>query len=218
MTAATLALFTAFSITTTQAAGLLFDSSFESGVAVPGGVGGWDLENGAAFSTVVAHTGTHSIADFGANGVPIDFQFLPATTGSRWDLTGFGYTPGMVPQTSGPVFGIIQLTFFSGPAGTGTDLGTVETSPGTAKASAQINLDSAINTWIPLDTGIVTAPAGAQSIAAYSLVVNFTSLTSTPQGAYFDDLTLVQVPEPGSAGLLACGLLGLGFAMKRQRA
>jgi hypothetical protein len=204
---------------TAPAAGLLSDSGFESGTPVPSGIGGWGIFNGAAFSQVVAHNGLWSMADFTPSGnVPGSFQFLAATPGSQWDLTGFGLTTGLPPQSAGPVFGLIQLTFFSGPNGTGTDLGTVETSPGNAKGSGQITAASPINTWIPLDTGIATAPAGAQSIGAYSIFVNFTSLTTAPLGAYFDDLTLTQVPEPSSLAILGLGLVVAGCGLRRQRA
>jgi hypothetical protein len=202
----------------TSHANLLSDPGFESGTPVGSGVGGWGTFNGAAFSTTVAHSGTFSMADFAANNVPGSYQFLPATPGSEWDLTGFAFQTGVTNQSSGAVFGVIQLTFFSGPAGTGSNLGTVETSPGNALTSPQINSASPVNTWVSLDTGIATAPAGAQSIGAYTIFVNFTTLTTQPQGAYFDDLVLTQVPEPSSLALLGLGFAAAGFGLRRQRA
>src|SRR5690242_10742086 len=95
--------------TSTQAQ--LSDPSFESGTAVGSGVGGWGLFNGAAFSNAKARTGTMSMLDAAAGNVPGSFQFLPATGGSQWDLTGYGLSTGLPPQSSGPVFGLIQVTF-----------------------------------------------------------------------------------------------------------
>jgi PEP-CTERM motif-containing protein len=192
---------------------LLIDPGFEAQTTSPtnDGVGGWSLFNGAAFSTDVARTGTHSMKDFGNGSVPGSFETFPASPGQQFELTGFGLTPTVL--AGNPGFGILQVAYFD--AG-GNNLGTVETGAGNAKASAQINNGSAINTWLPLDTGIATAPAGAVKIQAFTLVVDFNS-PAAGESVYFDDLNLTAVPEPASLGIVAVAGLGL-LARSRRKA
>jgi len=190
-----------------QAQGLLTDAGFESG-----GTGtAWGTFNGAAFSQTFAHTGTWSMENngHGGFGVPGAFEIFAASAGSAYDLTGFGFTP-TTPGT-GTTFGALQITFFSGANGTGSNLGTVETSPGNAKVSNQINAGSAIGVWTALDTGIATAPVGTQSLEVFTIVVD-----QNPADVFFDDLSLVQVPEPSALALSGLAVLGL-FAKLRRR-
>ncbi|HEX4266117.1 MAG TPA: PEP-CTERM sorting domain-containing protein [Verrucomicrobiae bacterium] len=190
-----------------QAQGLLTDAGFESG----GVSTAWGTFNGAAFSQTFAHTGTWSMEDngHGGFGVPGSFEIFAASAGSAYDLTGFGFTP-TAPGT-GTTFGALQITFFSGANGTGSNLGTVETSAGNAKVSNQINTGSATGVWTALDTGIATAPVGTQSMEIFTIVVD-----QNPADVYFDDLTLVQVPEPSCLALAGLGLAGL-LAVQRRR-
>ena len=191
---------------TLQAQNLLTDPGFETS-------SGWTLFNGAAYSANFARTGTMSMLDATVNNVPGSFEAFASAPGLKYDLTGYGFTPTALAGS--PAFGLIQLDFFSGPNATGTDLGTVETSPGTAKGSAQVNGSSVTGQWISLDTGIATAPAGTQSVAAYTIYVDF---SGNNQGVYFDDLNLeaIAVPEPSTFALMATGFLG-AFAMWRRR-
>src|ERR1700757_510735 len=148
-----------------QAQGLLTDAGFESG-----GTGSpWSAFNGGAFSQTVAHSGTWSFEDngHGGFGVPGSFETLAATAGLSYELTGFGYTP--TTPGGGNTFGALQITFFSGANGTGSNLGTVQTSPGNALVSNPINASSATGVWTALDTGIATAPAGAQSMQVFTI-------------------------------------------------
>jgi len=191
-----------------HAQNLLTDPGFESG-----GTGSqWNLFNGAAFSQTFAHSGTWSMEDngHGGFGVPGSFQIFAAAPGNAFELTGFGLTPTL-PGT-GTTFGALQITFFSGPNGTGSNLGTVETSPGNAKVSNQINATSPTSTWIALDTGTATAPAGSQSMEAFTIVVD-----QNAANVFFDDLTLTQVPEPSSFALVGLGALGLLARLRRSK-
>jgi hypothetical protein len=193
----------------------LLDPGFESGAVVAGGVGGWDVFGGAAFSNAQARTGSLSMLPAAGTGfVPGSVQFLPAAPGSQWSLGGYGLHVGLPVQA--PAFGVLQLTFWSGPAGAGTDLGTLETSPGVARTSAQITAGSPSGTWILLDTGPVTAPPGTQSIGAYTIFVNFSG-NAAPAGVYFDDLTLTAVPEASTGALLAAGLLATSARSRLRR-
>jgi hypothetical protein len=182
-------------------ANILVDPSFE--LQTPPGSGGWSLFNGAAFSTDVAHTGTHSMKDFTANNVPGSFEQFPAAPGQQWEVTGFGLTPAVL--VGNPGFGIVQFSFFDA---ANNNLGTVETGAGNAKTSAQVNSASPLNQWIALDTGIATAPANTAFVQAFTIVVDFNS-PPAGEGVYFDDLTLQQVPEPASLGVLMVGAFGI---------
>jgi hypothetical protein len=173
-------------------------------------VGGWQTFNGAAFSTALARTGTHSMLNSGPGGysVPGAVQFLASSAGSEYDLTGYGYVSA---EPTGASQGFLQITFFSGANGTGSNLGTVETSAGNALASNKITSTSPTDTWIPFDTGLAEAPAGTASVAVYTLV-----LDANATSVYFDDLSLVAVPEPSSLALLSAGL-GIPFYFWRRR-
>ena len=191
-----------------QAQNLLTDPGFESGgVSTP-----WNTFNGGAFSQTFARTGTWSMEDngHGGFGVPGSFMTLAATAGSSYDLTGFGLTP-TTPGT-GTTFGALQITFFSGPNGTGSNLGTVATTPGNAQVSNQINANSPTGVWIPLDTGTAIAPAGAQSLEVFTIVVD-----QNAANVYFDDISLVAVPEPSSFALAGLGAVGLLAALRQRK-
>jgi hypothetical protein len=189
-----------------QAQNLLTDPGFESG----GVSSAWSTFNGAAFSQTFARNGTWSMDDNGHGnfGVPGSFETLPAVAGNAYDLSGFGLTP--TAPGAGTTFGALQITFFSGPNGTGSNLGTVETSPGNALVSNEINASSPTGVWIALDTGTATAPAGAQSLQAFTIVVD-----QNAANVYFDDLTLTQVPEPSCFALAGISLFG--FLLRRRK-
>jgi autotransporter-associated beta strand protein len=188
-----LALVIAFGMSA-QAQNLLSDPGFESG-----GVGSaWTTFNGANFSTNFAHSGSWSMENSGPGGfaVPGAFQTLATAAGDEYDLTGYGLA--QAAPGAGASFGILQITFFSGPNGSGSNLGTIDvsngntpTGPGNAQLSNEINSSSPTGVWISFDTGIAEAPAGSESLAAYTLVVD-----QNPTTVYFDDLSLLQVPEP----------------------
>jgi PEP-CTERM motif len=187
-----------------QAANLLVDPGFESnGTAV----GDWSTFNGAAFSTAEARTGTFSMAD-PAGGFPGSFETFASAPGLQYDLTGFGFIPTALTGGDGQ----LQITFFSGANGTGSNLGTVATTPGNAQLSNLITPSSPTGVWISLDTGIAQAPAGAQSLQVFTLGAN-----AVGSSVFFDDLSLVQVvPEPSTLALAGMAL-GIPFYFLRRR-
>ncbi len=202
-------------MSTTSKANLLVDPGFEQGLTAPNPptayAQGWSFANPTeSFLTTGLALGGTNVLDLTAfNSVPLAFQSDPASPGQGFTMTG----NILVPQTlaSGTAFAIIQMDFFSGPQGSGTDLGTVETSPGNAAGSAQITQSSPINTWLPVSV-TAHAPAGAQSVNAYALVVDF---TGTSESYYYDNLVLV--PEPSTVAMALTGLIGLvAFAKKRR--
>lgn len=160
---------------------LLIDSGFE--YQTPPASGGWN-SFGGLFSSAYAHSGDWSMFDAALDSVPGTYEQFPAAPGSKWDLTGFGLTPG--PLLGSPAFGLLQVTFFDV---FGNNLGTVETAgTGTpAKTSGEVDGTATPAKWIFLDTGIATAPAGTAYIQAFTLYVDY---SGNYQGVYFDDLTL----------------------------
>lgn len=189
-----------------EAQNLILDPGFESG----GVLSPWGTFNGAVFSQNFHRTGSWSMEDPSTGGVPGSFETLATSAGSEYDLTGFGLAP---TAPTGGGFAGVQITFFSGPNGTGSNLGTVETSPGNALFSNQINSSSPTGTWISLDTGTAIAPAGAQSLQVFTIAVG-NGGTAT---VYFDDLSLVAVPEPSAFALAGLGVLGfLGMLRRRN--
>jgi hypothetical protein len=162
-------------------ANALTDPGFER--QTPADRHGW-ITFGGAFSPEYARRGRWSMLDAAAFGTAGSYQQLPAVPGSRWRLTGYGFTP--VPLRGSPAFGIIQVSFFDA---SGKDLGTVETvgQPFPALTSAPVDAGTPINTWTRLDTGTATAPAGAASIQAFTLYIDF---SGNYQRVFFDDLDL----------------------------
>lgn len=183
----------------------LKDAGFELKTAAD--EGGWRLFEISLFSSNYAHSGSQSMFNGGfSRTVPFRatftgnisgaYQEFPAIAGSRWRLTGYGLTPETLDGTA--AFGVLQVSFFDA---NGKDLGTVETAGGTTKAktSSQINRSSAVGTWIPLDTGVATAPDGTATVQVFTLFVDFSGSDRT-QGVYFDDLSLCQLNEDSEAG------------------
>jgi len=202
----------ALAISTTSKANLLVDPGAEGQVVGPGGIGGWSLFNGMAFSTNFAHSGSWSLNGNGPGGftVPGAFQTLPASGGQVYTMTAFGLTPATAANVPNS-WGALQITYFAGTNGTGANLGTVETSPGNAKVGNHVDSTTPLNTWVPLSV-TATAPAGAQSMQVFDLV-----LDQTPMNVYFDDQDLELVPEPSTVAMALTGLLGLvAFAKKRR--
>ncbi|HXI84276.1 MAG TPA: PEP-CTERM sorting domain-containing protein [Verrucomicrobiae bacterium] len=210
---ACVAIFT-LAMSTTSKANLLVDPGSE-GAVISGsgnGVGGWTFFNGGVFSTDFAHSGTNAnkLAGGGGYSVPGAYQTFPASAGQQYTMTAFGLEP-TVPAVNANTWGALQITFWSGPNGTGSNLGTTDTSPGNAKVGNKVDSSSTAGVWIPLSV-TATAPAGTASIQAFDLV-----LDATAQTTYFDDQTLDLVPEPSTVAMALTGLLGLvAFAKKRR--
>src|ERR1017187_2661834 len=200
-----------------SAQNLLIDPSMELNTAPASG--GWNL-GGAIRSTAFSRTpatppaGGHSWRlGTGTNAVNIAYQgplnpsLTNITAGSQFDLTAYG----LVTNTINSGFAGVQASFFSA---SGVNLGTVETSPGNAIFSNKIDSNNVVIStgvvgnqfWIPLDTGVFTAPAGTAYMDVYAISVNLLEQGGSA-GVWIDDLSLVAVPEPSSLMLGAVGLL-----------
>jgi len=179
----------------------LRDASFELQLAPD--EGGWILFEQSLISPDEAYSGRQSMLNAGFSRtvayppyflgtVSGSYQEFPAGPGSRWRLTGFGVTPTTLQGA--PAFGIVQVSFFDA---LGNDLGTVETADSNtprAKTSNEVNKQTPVGEWIFLDTGIATAPAGTATVQAFTLYVDYSG-SDTPQGVYFDDLSLCALED-----------------------
>jgi len=216
----------------TASANLVVDPSFELGTAPgPENTGGWNIVNGAALNTnpLDSHTGNNSLElDNGGtgdgSGVPLAFQTtnIGVTGGAEFVLTAYGMTTGpMAPANggtnNGTSFAGIQATFFSGDNGTGNNLGTVATGANNAVFSNHIDSTSPVGVWIPLTTGVFTAPAGAESLQVFGIAI-FPQELNAGTGVFEDDFDLeqVNVPEPTTLGVL--GMIGIAALHRRRRA
>lgn len=209
-----------------SAQNLLIDPGLELGTA-PTGVGtngGWNAGGGAVKnSTFTNHTagGSKSLRlPPGAASVPLIWENLATitgvggvTAGMQFELTAFGFITNTI--TTGRAG--IQATFMGGPGGT-NNLGTVETSPGNAKFSiTSIDSNSTTMTWIPLDTGVFTAPTGTTSMQVFGIGI---FLQPNGNSVWLDDfnLQLIAVPEPSTLALGTMGLFGLFMLARRRKA
>lgn len=195
-----LALFPPLAVAETH--GMLKDASFEQ--RLDADEGGWRLFGPSRFSDDQAREGSVSMFNGGASKsvgyhpyfigtVSGSYQEFPAAPGSRWRLTGYGMAATALEGT--PAFGIIQISFFDAD---GKDLGTVETVGNSARAklSNEVNNQSPVGEWVALDTGVATAPAGAATVQAFTLYVDYSG-AKIFQGVHFDDLHLCQLGETG---------------------
>lgn len=179
----------------------LVDAGFEKQLAPD--EGGWILFDESSFSGSQARSGSYSMLNAGLSRtvaypphfigtVSGSYQEFPASTGSRWQLTGYGMAAIALKGT--PAFGIVQLSFFDAD---GKDLGTVETADSEtalAKTSNEVNSQSPAGEWIRLDTGVATAPEGTSTVQAFTLFVDYSG-TDISQGVYFDDLSLCRLDD-----------------------
>ncbi|HUJ71906.1 MAG TPA: PEP-CTERM sorting domain-containing protein [Verrucomicrobiae bacterium] len=127
----------------------------------------------------------------------------------QFELTADGLITNSI--TSG--FAGIQIAFF-GPNGVGTGpadfSNKIDSNTPPAQITSPGNLP-ANGTWIHLDTGVVTAPAGTAFMDVYGISVNVVGGST-----WEDNFSLVAVPEPSAFALAVMGLGGLTYFIRRR--
>ncbi len=200
---------------------LLIDPSFELNTATS--AGGWNIVNSAVRSTgawdPAPATGGHSVrlpATITQTPIcfqgPLNLNLTNITAGMQFELTAFGMITNAI--TSG--FAGIQIAFFDS---TGTGIGPaffsnkIDSTTPAGSISSPSSLPTS-GTWIPLDTGVVTAPTGTAFMDVYGISVNVVGGST-----WVDNFNLVAVPEPSTMALGIMGLLiGIPLLARRRKA
>ena len=210
---------------TTSRAELLTDPGTEQELTAPNpnptGQAGWANFGGTSFLTTgLAHSGTNVILTPGGAGgysVPGTYQDFAATAGQTFVLSGWVYTPNVLPA-AGNDFAILQLSFYTGAppsnyAG-GTALSVYGVNVGEPAGGGGIPLPQGVWTYASVTGTALNAGLNhVNSVGAYILDINADANATF----YFDDMSLTVIPEPSSIMLALTGLCGLVvFARKRR--
>ena len=205
----------ALALTGSAQANLLVDPGYENGAAeqpnpipVPGGAnGGWAVFNGATYANAAAETGSWGLECTEAPGqawnYEASYQLTSVTPDDMYSMTvDFKSPTGITEGAGGYVPVLLQLTYFDS---TGTQIGNANVSQYTPTSSWQ--------TGGVLDT---LAPSGAAYVGSYIGFMEDGSQTGTDV-CYFDNVSLVQVPEPATIALLGMGLAFPLYLIRRRK-
>src|ERR1700733_1128840 len=157
---ACMGMFTMAIVQSGSAQNLFTDPGFEGQVTAPNpnptGIPGWANFGGAQFSTTYAHSGSWSLYtpdNGGGYSVPGTYQVFAATPGEQFTLSGWVYTPNVLP-VNGNDFAILQLSF---------DTGTPPNNYGGAPSSGPA---VGVNIGQPAGGGGVPLPQGVWTYAS----------------------------------------------------
>ena len=196
-----------FTLATVSVRAQLIDGGFETN-----GIPNWSTFNFAFqlantnMASGVPHGGTHVLQAYGPFNGNWDgsgaSQIIAASPGQSWTLNGFAMDPSG-DSMKGTSFGLIQVVFKDSLNNTLATFSSINATAG-----------SPTDVWMPL-TASGVAPAGTAD--ASITVLHLSGPNNYGGSIYFDDLSVVVVPEPSSVVLALTGLLGLvAFAKKRR--
>jgi len=205
-----------------QAQNLLTDPGFEGGITAPNpnptGVPGWANFNGAAFLTTPLAYDGNNVLDTPDNGggysVPGTYQVFAATPGEQFTLSGWVYTPNVLPVL-GNDFAILQLSFYQGAppnnyGGSPASGPAVGVNVGQPAGGGGVPLPQGVWTWASVTA---TAPATTASLGVYLLDIN----ADKNADFYFDDMSLTAVvPEPATWAWAGSGSVLLLSLFRRR--
>lgn len=183
-------------------ANLMLNPSFELGTG--GTASNWGPVSYVSRSTVSPRTGSYSLQVTTGNliGFPhIDSSFVPVVPGAQYSISTWGLHSSSQPLASGHV-AILKAVWF-GPGGWSNQLRTDETGFITSSDTANIYRQAILER---------EAPAGAENMIVQLMI--YAPTQSTSSRVYFDDVSMVRVPEPTTVYALL--ILG-SFAMMRRR-
>jgi hypothetical protein len=204
---------------------LLADPGAEQELSAPNpnptGLAGWSFFNGTQFLTTPSALGGTNVIETPSGGggysVPGADQVFAASAGQTFIFSGWI----MAPQTltpNGNGFALLQLGFFTGAPpsnyGGGTEIGSAS-SPNYGQPAGGGGIDLPAGVWTYAAVTGTAANVGlnhVNSLGAYILDIN----SDTTATFYFDNMSLVLVPEPSTVALVLSGLAG-GFLFLRKR-
>ncbi|MBN2163207.1 MAG: cellulase family glycosylhydrolase [Pontiellaceae bacterium] len=165
----------------------------------PGCTMGW-ITSGSA-SPVVSRDGSHSLRlnSSGGFSLPMAFQAHPAAAGEEYNLSGFMYTPVVLPADA--TYALLKIIFEDAD---GTDLPPASIAIGQSSADpvypgaesvSRLNASSPVGSWIFSEVQAV-APSNTTRVSFFIIDVDQSANTM-----YFDSMQAVEVtklPDVGS--------------------
>jgi hypothetical protein len=205
-----------------------FDTYTAGSINAQGGWKGWDNTASAAGNvvTAVARSGPHSQAIVGAAD---SVHTYSGVTSGQWSYTAWQYIPqgftgltnfilNNVYNDGGPYQWAVQLGFNSATGLVTDDNGRTEVPINYVVgqwAEIRVDFDLTANTISEYYNGtLLSSGAWAAGVTPVLALGGVDLFANTGSVVYYDDMSLRQIPAPGSLGLL--GLAGLVAARRRR--
>lgn len=202
----TLTLIAAFAAVATSHAQVL-NASFESGTGTA--ASDWIQFGNSYREPVGARTGTHSMKMFGnfsgGTNVTGAFQDFAISAGQSATSSVYGLNASFDRMT-GDNFALLKLIYRDA---ANNDLVAME--------SARITRDTTLDQFQLLTASLGPAPVGTDHGSIFLLFIQPDTTPFAGGAAFFDDVELTVVPEPGTMGAMMVGGLFLMSRMRRRK-